>query len=264
MSDDERWRNLGFEETQAAYKSGSQNARVWTEGWVANHLYCPNCSSPRLSQHPNNSPVADFGCQSCGEDYELKSQKGRFGPRVADGAYRTMLDRLKASDNPNLILMNYDLTALSVTNLIVVPKQFFTANIVEARRPLALTARRAGWQGCNILLRDVPDSGKIWLVRDRQWTPQDEVLASWRRTLFLRTESLAARGWLLEVMKCVEGLGRSEFTLEDVYACEQHLSGLFPANKNVRPKIRRQLQVLRDRGFLEFAGRGAYRLTPNP
>ncbi len=61
-------------------------------------------------------------------------------------------------------------------------------------------------------------------------------------------------------MKCVEAIGRAEFALSDVYAFEDRLSRLYPGNNNVRPKIRQQLQVLRDQGFLEFAGRGLYRL----
>jgi type II restriction enzyme len=65
---------------------------------------------------------------------------------------------------------------------------------------------------------------------------------------------------LLEVMKCIETLGRSEFRLEDVYAFENHLSQIYPGNRNIRPKIRQQLQFLRDRGYLEFAARGNYRL----
>jgi len=32
-------------------------------------------------------------------------------------------------------------------------------------------------------------------------------------------------------------------------------------NHNIRPKIRQQLQILRDLGFLEFLGDGSYRLT---
>ena len=74
-------------------------------------------------------------------------------------------------------------------------------------------------------------------------------------------EGLRARGWLVEVMRCVERLGHAEFTLGDVYAFEQSLSALFPDNKNVRPKIRQQLQVLRDQGWLVFEGRGRYRLA---
>jgi hypothetical protein len=38
---------------------------------------------------------------------------------------------------------------------------------------------------------------------------------------------------------------------------EPHL----PDNKHVKEKMRQQLQVLRDNGFLEFLDRGRYRLT---
>jgi type II restriction enzyme len=80
--------------------------------------------------------------------------------------------------------------------------------------------------------------------------------------MFLRDSALNARGWLLAVMRAVEAVGRPEFTLDDVYAHEAALSALYPDNRNVRPKIRQQLQMLRDRGWLEFtARRGTYRLT---
>jgi type II restriction enzyme len=39
------------------------------------------------------------------------------------------------------------------------------------------------------------------------------------------------------------------------------LAKLHPANRNIRPKIRQQLQVLRDMGLVEFLGGGEYRLT---
>jgi type II restriction enzyme len=51
------------------------------------------------------------------------------------------------------------------------------------------------------------------------------------------------------------------FTLDDVYAHEASLSAHFPGNSNGRPKIRQQLRVLRDRGWLEFSGRGTCRRT---
>ena len=61
-------------------------------------------------------------------------------------------------------------------------------------------------------------------------------------------------------MKCVEAIGRESFTLDDAYGFEPRLARLYPGNNNVRPKIRQQLQVLRDRGWLEFLGRGRYRV----
>lgn len=123
-----------------------------------------------------------------------------------------------------------------------------------------MIARRAGWIGSNILLGKVPEIGKIHIVQKGVIRPKDIVLEEWQKTLFLRSESLEARGWLLDVMKCVESLGKPEFTLDEVYVFDRHLGELYPGNQNVRPKIRQQLQFLRDRGFIEFVSRGNYRL----
>jgi type II restriction enzyme len=254
---------LGFEETQAKYSSGSQNARVWTERWIVSEVFCPNCGAFPVAQFAANSPVADFSCSSCKEEYELKSQKGRFGRRVVDGAFRTMSQRLLANNNPNLFLLNYDLAKREVTNLVVIPKQFFVPDVVEKRKPLAATARRAGWIGCNILLSQIPDIGKIRFLHNGIPTPKELVLHQWQKTLFLREEGIEARGWLIETMKCVDLIGKAEFGLDEVYAFERRLSGLYPGNKHVREKIRQQLQVLRDKGYLEFLSRGHYRLRRN-
>jgi type II restriction enzyme len=251
---------LEFDETQLGYTSGSQSARAWTETWVSTWAYCPHCGSAKMSRFPNNSPLADFHCPSCNEEFELKSQKGRFGTKVADGAYKTKCERLAASNNPNLLLMNYDRKSLAVVNLFIVPKHFFVRDIIEERKPLKATARRAGWIGSNILLGNVPEAGKIHIVQNRVIRPKETVLEEWQKTLFLRNESLEARGWLLDVLKCVESLGKREFTLDEVYAFEGHLRDIYPGNQNIKPKIRQQLQYLRDQGFIEFVSRGNYRL----
>ncbi len=255
-------KGLGFEETQTPYTSGSQSARAWTETWLRGWMYCPNCGSSTISPFPNNSPVADCFCASCKEEYELKSQTSPFGNKVLDGSFRTKCDRLAADNNPNLFLLNYNRKELSVHNLFVVPKHFFVREIIEERKPLAATARRAGWIGSNILLSQIPQSGKIYIVRDGQIEPKDLVLGQWNKTLFLRDQGQEARGWLIEVMRCVEAIGKNEFQIEDVYAYEDQLSRLYPENRNVKPKIRQQLQFLRDQGYLDFVSRGYYRLRP--
>ena len=218
----------------------------------------PNCGSPKINAFPNNSPVADFFCAACKDEYELKSQKSTFGNKVLDGSFRTKCERLAASNNPNLFLLTYDLKRLSVTNLLVVPKHFFAREIIEERKPLAPTARRAGWIGSNILLNQIPESGKIFIVRAGQLETKGTVLEKWKRTLFLREQGQEARGWLLEVMRCVEAIGKREFQLSDVYAFEHRLGRLYPDNQNVKPKIRQQLQFLRDRGYLDFVSKGYY------
>jgi len=69
------------------------------------------------------------------------------------------------------------------------------------------------------------------------------------------------RGWTLDVLQVVQSLNKPEFSLHDVYAHADALAKLHPANRNIQPKIRQQLQVLRDMGLVEFLGRGLYRLT---
>ena len=191
---------------------------------------------PKLRSTRPNRPVADFHCKRCSEEYELKSQKSKFGAKVVDGAFGTMCERLAETNNPNLLLLNYDLKQFGVTNLFVVPKHFFVREIIEKRKPLATTARRAGWTGCNILLNQIPESGKIFFVREGQLQDKGKVLDQWRNTLFLRDESPDARGWLIEVMKCVELVGKREFDLNSVYAFEERLEPYLSAESACETK----------------------------
>ena len=253
---------LTFDQQLATnYKSASQKVRVLTEHWVDKFIFCPNCGRLDINKYPNNQPVADFFCSNCQEEYELKSKQSAIGTKVLDGAYRTMLERLRSTNNPNFFLLNYDLSNFSVTNFFVIPKHFFVPEIIEKRKPLAPTARRAGWVGCNILLNSIPQTGKIFFVRGGQVEPKEKVLSEWKKTLFLRDEREAsARGWLLDIMRSIEKLGKQEFTLADIYVSENELRKLHPENKHIKDKIRQQLQILRDKKYLDFVDRGKYQL----
>jgi type II restriction enzyme len=68
------------------------------------------------------------------------------------------------------------------------------------------------------------------------------------------------RGWTLDVLNAIHSFGRQEFTLAEAYSLAPGLGALHPNNRHVGPKIRQQLQVLRDMGLIEFLGGGHYRL----
>ena len=255
--------SLKFEtELAVAYESASQKIRVLSESWACKHVYCPSCGYQSIQRRVNNRPVSDFYCLFYGEDYELKSKKGRFGKSITDGAYKTMLERLNSNDKPNLFLLNYSVKSYSVINLIVVPKQFFVSRIIEQRKPLSPLAQRAGWIGCNIMLEAIPISGRIYLIRDGLARSKTEVVLDWQRTSFLRDQkSEFSRGWLIGVMKCIEEMRKDEFSLQDIYRFENRLSAMYPNNNHIREKIRQQLQLLRDNGYLRFVSRGRYLVT---
>lgn len=246
-------------ELAKSYTSTSQKARVLTEGWVLNEVYCPSCGGP-VDNYGNNKPVADFYCKNCIEDFELKSKNGKIGNKVSAGAYSQMIKRISSPEKPNFFFMGY-LDTLRVNDFFVVPKHFFISEMIEERKPLAETARRAGWIGSNILFSKIPKAGQIFYIEDGKEVAKEDVLEKWQKTVFLKKIKKAdAKGWILDIMNCIDALNKKEFTLADVYAFESDLKAIHPENKNIKPKIRQQLQFLRDKGYLEFVGEGVYKL----
>jgi type II restriction enzyme len=247
-------------EIAADYSSASQKIRVMTEHWVNRSAFCPNCGY-LLNRFENNSPVADFHCENCREEYELKSKNGEIGKKIVDGAYSTMIERLKSENNPNFFFLTYDKSTFEIRNFLTIPKYFFVPSIIEKRKALAATARRAGWIGCNIDVSNIPELGKIFFVQNGIVKSKDEVLEKWGQTDFVKaTQNIEAKGWLLDVLMCVEKIKKDEFSLDDVYAFEGYLKAKHPSNNNVKAKIRQQLQFLRDKKILDFVGRGQYRM----
>lgn len=243
------------------YTSPLQRARILTESWVHRNAYCPSCGCSQLEKYPNNKPVGDFFCADCNEDFELKSQKSALGAKIVDGAYSSMIRRLNSGSVPNFLTLTYDANSGCVRDFVAIPSHFFSPSIIERRKPLAETARRAGWIGCNILVSQIPKSGRLAIVEKGVPIQKADVLAAWKRMLFLREQARPEmRGWSLDVIRCIETLNKSEFCLADIYGYESELAKLHPNNRNVRPKIRQRLQVLRDAGFLEFIGHGRYRV----
>src|SRR5690554_626885 len=71
------------------------------------------------------------------------------------------------------------------------------------------------------------------------------------------------RGWNHIVYTILKNyLNNGEFKLHELYEFEPHFKVLYPANNNVKEKLRQTLQNLRDKGLLEFLSRGVYKLLP--
>lgn len=243
-----------------SYKSNAQRARIATEAWGTENLYCLNCDSDELACSPPNTAAIDYLCPKCESSFQLKSQSHSFGSRINDAAYATMLQKIRADETPNLIALHYDIPAWRVHNAFLVPHFAFSISAIEKRPPLAKTARRAGWVGCNILLTEIPPDARIPLVTDGKPASPAAARKQYARVRPLQKLRPEMRGWTLDVLNLVRSLHKQTFSLADAYALETHLSHLHPANCHIRPKIRQQLQILRDLGLLSFLGGGHYRL----
>ena len=230
-----------------------------SERWVLDQIFCPNCGGA-INNYANNKPVADFYCKKCVEDFELKSKKGKIGRKVPTGAYSEMIKRISSPAKPNFFFMGYQET-LQVNDFFVIPKYFFIPEIIEKRKPLTNTAKRAGWVGANILFSKIPQAGQIYYIENGIETSKKDILKKWQKTLFLKKiKKSEAKGWILNIMNCIEVLGKKEFSLADIYTFKNDLKKLHPDNNNIQAKIRQQLQLLRDKNYLQFTGKGTYRL----
>lgn len=235
-------------------------ARVLTEDWVARNMYCPICGNKMLHQYEANRPVADFRCDKCRNDFELKSKessRGELGNTINDGQYDKMIERITSNENPNFFFLTH--SDYRVNNLILIPKHYFVPSIIIKRKPLSGSARRSGWTGCNIDLTGIPESGKIFIIRNQKAEDMEKVKALYHKTLFLKDTGTKHRGWILDVLMCIEQIHTRDFTLDDVYNFAPQLQAKHPDNNFIHAKIRQQLQYLRNEGCLCFTSRGHYR-----
>ncbi len=239
--------------------SKSQIARVFTEGWIAENGYCLACESDRLVQTAANTQARDFECENCCHPYELKSSIRVFGDKVVDGAYASMMRRIESDCVSSFLLMRYT-GSRAVLGLTAIHRSLITPEVIQKRKPLSKAARRAGWIGCNLLLHNIPPEGRVQVIQDGIPVPKSVTRLVFRATENLSSRSLSARSWARTVLNCVHRIGRSRFSLAEIYAFEPELTLLYPSNQNLKAKIRQQLQVLRDAGLLLFEGRGMYRI----
>ncbi len=242
------------------YKNPSQIAKILTENWMAKEAYCPSCLKS-LIQAKANSMVLDFFCGECKCDFELKSKRGKFGKKINDGAYKAMIERLANPASPNFFFMSYS-PEFKVQNLIAVPAYFIQPASIEKRKPLSLQARRAGWIGCNILSEKIPSAGKIILIENSTVVDKEKVKQKWMQTVFLQTNlSLDSRAWIIDILNCIEKLKSTDFSLKQLYSFEEDLAKKHPKNKHVKEKIRQQMQILRDKGVVDFVRPGFYTMA---
>lgn len=132
-------------------------------------------------------------------------------------------------------------------------------DIIEKRKPLSPTARRAGWVGCNILIDKIPEQGRIQIISNGEVADIDNVVNKVNISNLLEVKDINSRGWIMDILNCVNRIPTLDFSLGDMYLFEKRLQNKHPENHNIKPKIRQQLQILRDKSFIEFLGNGKYR-----
>ena len=169
-----------------------------------------------------------------------------------------MMNRIDSEETPSLLLLEYD-NSWSVTNLTAVHHLLITTEAIQPRKPLSPFARRKGWIGCNILLKEIPLEGRINIIRSGVVVPRDVSRYNFSISEGLYKLSVSERTWASNLLRLLHSLNKEEFTLAEAYSFENQLKSRYTNNQNIKPKIRQQLQTLRDAGVLLFIKPGVYR-----
>jgi type II restriction enzyme len=169
------------------------------------------------------------------------------------------MSRILDGSVPTLMMLERN-DAWEIQSLTAIHHLFLTPDVIEKRKPLSPTARRAGWVGCNIRLDLISPDAQVAIVGKGRPNEPKLVRESFRRFEQLRIIEPSNRGWATLTLRVIRSFGRDTFNLDDLYGQENQFAKAYPGNRNIRAKIRQQLQVLRDLGLIAFLGRGAYNL----
>jgi type II restriction enzyme len=175
-------------------------ARVISEAWAAANLFCAACTSNELRLAGPNTAAYDLTCPRCSEPYQLKSTRRWNDHRVVDSAYAAMVKAIRTDSTPNLLLMHRS-DEWCIERILLIPRFFFTESIVERRKPLASTARRAGWVGCNILIGGIAKDGRIEVVENGECRSPKEVRSGFEK--YKRLKNFRLRCAVGHSMSCV-------------------------------------------------------------
>ncbi len=129
------------------------------ECYCLDHLYCPCCGEKDWFECRVNEKSKDITCKSCNQNFQIKckqiSSKGHKRIKATNtlrtiGAeYRATIESL--NDKIDYIFLLYD-KSYQLLDILYEKNQLISEQSVIPRKPLSANARRAGWQGCNLLL----------------------------------------------------------------------------------------------------------------
>lgn len=189
----------------AGYTSQPQVSRVLSEKWFEENAYCLSCDSDRLLRTPANTKATDFVCQSCNENYELKTFLTRPARTLVDGAYSALISRIQSGSVPTLMLLERN-KVWKIQGLTAIHHLFLTPDVIEKRKPLSVTARRAGWIGCNIRLDLIARDAQIEVVHKGSPTSPQVVRERFQRFNRLKTIAPDSRSWVTLTLRIVRSL----------------------------------------------------------
>jgi type II restriction enzyme len=132
------------------------------EEYIKNSIKCVRCKNGNFEKYKTNEKSKDLFCLECNQKYQIKAKcatqkqlnniiyKNEF--KTIGGEYSTTINNI--NENIDYIIILYEKNSYEIKKLLYIKNEFINTECIIPRKPLSLTAKRAGWQGCNIIFNN--------------------------------------------------------------------------------------------------------------
>lgn len=158
---------IDYIQNEKDWKNKSRIIGEACEKYVQDNIKCFRCflnnnNKNNFNKCKVNEKSKDFICVNCNQKYQVKA-KGITNKslnkiiinktcKILGGEYKTTLNSL--NQNIDYLIVLYDKTLYSIKKYLYVKYEQIDSNCILARKPLSVTARRSGWTGCYVLLKN--------------------------------------------------------------------------------------------------------------
>jgi len=132
------------------------------EEYIIKNIKCIKCNFINYEKCKINEKSKDIICNNCCQNYQIKAKcvtqnqinnilsKKIF--KTVGGEYTTTIHNI--NQNIDYIIILYEKKSYNIKNILYIQSESINTECIIPRNPLSATARRAGWQGCNIIFKN--------------------------------------------------------------------------------------------------------------
>lgn len=145
------------------WKSESRIVGEACEYYIKNNVKCVRCFDNNFEKCKTNEKSKDLICINCHQKYQIKAKsatqrqvnniKDKNTFNTIGGEYLTTLHNI--NEKIDYLIILYEKQSYKIINILYIKNENITSNCIKPRKPLSITAKRAGWQGCNISFNDI-------------------------------------------------------------------------------------------------------------
>jgi type II restriction enzyme len=143
------------------WKSKSRIIGEAGEIYIKNNLQCQRCNIQDFDKCKTNEPSKDLVCNNCGQRYQIKAANSKTkknddnSMKIMGGEYSTTINNINQEIDYLIIIYENNTNTYKIKNIYYIKKENITTNCIVPRKPLSQNAKRAGWQGCYIMLKNI-------------------------------------------------------------------------------------------------------------